>query len=160
MYTNALNCLVENPEQPNVEWPVPVSPDAGASGDGPELESEPDVSRTPFPPFRIRWRSTTCWRSWRRLGIHSPSGSWRKRSRSAFIPYDVDYLPPLFVDPADHRVRRDGSSTAYKERKVIVLQTRSLFRNPCRTLGMGPNEAPFRQRHTLFGASTTYRVVY
>ena len=56
LYANALNCPVENSEQPNVEWPVPVSSDTGASSDDPELESEPDESRTPFPQFRIRWR--------------------------------------------------------------------------------------------------------
>jgi len=92
LYTNALNCLVENPEQPNVEWPVPVSSDKRTSSDDPELESEPDDSRTPFPQFRIRWRRTICWGSWRRLVIHSPPGSWRKHLLSAFILHDADVI--------------------------------------------------------------------
>ena len=64
----------------------------------------------------------------------------------------------LFVDPTDHRARRDGSSTAYKQGKVIVFQTRLYFRNSARTLGIGPNEARFRRRHTLFGTSFVYRI--
>ena len=59
------------------------------------------------------------------------------------MSYDVEHLPPLLVDPTDHRARRNGSSTAYKEGKVIVLQTRSHFRNPARTLGTGQNDARF-----------------